>query len=88
MQHKVLHEQQETQRAPLSGSRGCGRNPGPQGGEGTRSSSGPQLSNTLPQVKGKLKHGGPKALVDKVPRQAALGKQEEVTSQLAFSRVS
>lgn len=71
-EHKVLHEQQGTQAAPLSGSEGCGQNPGPQGGEGTRSSSGPQLSNTLPQVKGKFKHGGPKALVDKIPRQAAL----------------
>lgn len=76
-EHKVLHEQQGTQAAPLSSSEGCGQNPGPQGGEGTRSSSGPQLSNTLPQVKGKFKHGGPKALVDKIPRQAALGKAGE-----------
>lgn len=67
----------ETQTFPLSGSGGCGRNPGPQGGEGTWSGSGAQLSNTLPQVKGKFKHGGPKALVDEVPRQAALGKAGE-----------
>lgn len=51
---------------------------------GACSSSGPQLSNTLPQVKGKFKHGGPKALVDKVPRQAALGKARErhITARL------
>lgn len=77
VEHEVLREHRGTQAAPLSGSRGCGQNPGPQGGEGTRSNSGPQLSNTLPQVKGKFKHGGPKALVNKVPRQAALGKAGE-----------
>lgn len=51
---------------------------------GACSSSGPQLSNALPQVKGKFKHGGPKALVDKVPRQAALGKAGEshITARL------
>lgn len=50
------------------------QNPGQQGGEGACSSSGPQLSNSLPQMKGKFKHGGCEALLDKVPRQATLGK--------------
>lgn len=71
---KSFISSRKTQIVLRSGSGSRGQNPGPQGGEGTRSSSGPQLSNTLTQVKGKFKHGGPKALVDKVPRQAALGK--------------
>lgn len=68
----VLREQQEAQSLSFQLWRLWQQYPGLQGGEGTRSSSGPQLSNALPQVKGEFKHGGCKALVDKVPRQATL----------------
>lgn len=37
---------------------------------------GPQLPYALPQVEGKLEHGGCQALVDEIPRQAALWGQE------------
>lgn len=71
--HAALLEQQDTRTVLLSRLwRLWRQNPGLQGGEGAWSRSGPQLSNALPQVKGKFKHGGRKALVDKVPRQAAL----------------
>lgn len=68
----VLREQQEAQSLSFQLWRLWQQYPGLQGSEGARSSSGPQLSNTLPQVKGEFKHGGCKALVDKVPRQATL----------------
>lgn len=48
------------------------QDPGPQGGEGAHLRPGAQLSDALPQVKGKFKHGGGEALVDEVPGQAAL----------------
>lgn len=68
----VLREQQEAQSLSFQLWGLWQQYPGLQGGAGTGSSSGPQLSNALPQVKGELKHGGCKALVDKVPRQATL----------------
>lgn len=52
-------------------------NPGPQGGKGAQLCPGPQLSDALPQVEGKFKHGGCEALVDEVPGQAALGREGE-----------
>lgn len=57
---------------PLSDSGGCGTGPWPAGCRGAWLCPGPQLTDTLPQVKGKFKHGGCKALVDEVPGQAAL----------------
>lgn len=46
--------------------------PWPAGWREARLRPGPQLSDPLPQVKGKLEHGGREALVDDVPGQAAL----------------
>lgn len=46
--------------------------PWPAGWRGAWLRPGAQLSDALPQVKGKLKHGGCEALVDEVPGQAAL----------------
>lgn len=68
----VLRGQQEAQSLSFQLWKLWQQYPGLQGGEGTWSSSGPQLSNALPQVKGEFKHGGCEALVDKVPRQATL----------------
>lgn len=49
------------------------QDPGLQGDKGAWLCPGPQLSDALPQVKGKFKHGGCQALVDEVPGQATLG---------------
>lgn len=48
------------------------QDPGLQGGDGAWLRPGPQLSDALPQVKGKFKHGGCEALVNEVPGQTAL----------------
>ena len=59
--------------APLWLWRPWQQDPGPQGGEEAPLCPGTQLSDALPQVEGKFKHGGCEALVDEVPGQAALG---------------